>query len=265
MLRATGIDFYAVPSLNRRAPATSFAEPGGARLRVDLLVPSTNDDYPTIPVPELKAHAKGLPYLAYLLGASQEVPVLSSHGAVTVRVPSPERFAIHKLIVSQLRARTSSKPEKDLRQAATLIEAVVERFPGAIEDALRAAPKSALKHIERAAEGLRAHLPESAAAAWQSLGSVGSSKDILQDSARHSMGRGMEPYSDRSGNSGIVAYQLGATSITVKFENGSLYLYTYESAGAETVERMKELAVSGRGLSSFIAGSVKDRYEQRID
>jgi hypothetical protein len=252
-----------VPSLNRRAPATSFAEPGGARLRVDLLVPSTNDDYPTIPVPELKAHAKGLPYLAYLLGASQEVPVLSSHGAVMVRVPSPERFAIHKLIVSQLRTKTSSKPEKDLRQAATLIEAVVERFPGAIEDALRAAPKSALKHIERAAAGLSAHLPSSAAAAWQSLGSVGSSKDILKDIG-HPMGRGMERYSNLSGNSGIVAYQLGATSITVKFEDGSLYLYTYESTGAESVERMKELAVSGRGLSSFIAGGVRDRYEQRF-
>jgi hypothetical protein len=34
----------------------------------------------------------------------------------------------HKLIVSQLRNKTSSKPEKDLRQAATLIEAGVERY-----------------------------------------------------------------------------------------------------------------------------------------
>jgi hypothetical protein len=167
MLRATGIEFFEVPSLNRRMPATSFAEPGGARLRIELLVPSTNDDYPTIPVPELKAHAKGLPYLAYLLGASQEIPVLSSHGAVMVRVPIPERYAIHKLIVSQLRAKTSSKPEKDLRQAATLIEALVERFPGAVEDALRAVPKSAMRHVSRAIEGLEHHLPESAEAAWE--------------------------------------------------------------------------------------------------
>jgi len=34
--------------------------------------------------------------------------------------------------------QTSSKPEKDLRQAATLIEALVERYPGAIEDAAAA-------------------------------------------------------------------------------------------------------------------------------
>jgi hypothetical protein len=172
MLRATGIEFFEVPSLNCHVPSTSFAEPGGARLRVDLLVPSSNDDYPTIPVPELKAHAKGLPYLAYLLGASQEIPVLSSHGAVMVRVPVPERYAIHKLIVSQLRAKTSSKPEKDLRQAATLIEALVERFPGAVEDALRALPKSAMRHVLRAIEGLERHLPESAEAAWEAVRST---------------------------------------------------------------------------------------------
>jgi hypothetical protein len=32
----------------------------------------------------MKAHAQALPYLAYLLAASQEIPVLSSHGSVMV-------------------------------------------------------------------------------------------------------------------------------------------------------------------------------------
>ena len=70
--------------------------------------------------------------------------MLSPHGVVSVRVPVPERYAIHKLIVSQLRATTSTKSAKDLRQAAILIEAVVEgslaqsrmpwqRFPGVPE------------------------------------------------------------------------------------------------------------------------------------
>jgi len=141
---------------------------------VDIaLVPSSNDTYPTIPVPELQAHAKGLPYLAYLLGASQEVPILSPHGAVMVRVPVPERYAVHKLIVSQLRAKTSGKAEKDLRQAATLIEALVERFPGAVEDALAAVPKTAARQIKRAVAALERHLPESAEAAWETLGGRG--------------------------------------------------------------------------------------------
>jgi hypothetical protein len=169
MLRETGIDFFAVPALDARQPSTSFAEPGGSKLRVDLLVPSRGEDYPTIAVPELKAHAKGLPYLGYLLGASQELPILSPHGAVLVRVPVPERYAVHKLIVSQLRARTSSKPEKDLRQAAILIEALIERFPGAVEDALAAVPKSASKFIKLAKKALERHLPETAIAAWEAL------------------------------------------------------------------------------------------------
>jgi hypothetical protein len=169
MLRATGIEFFEVPSLKRGGAATPFAEPGGSRLRVDLLVPSTNDEYPTIPVPELKAHAKGLPYLAYLLGPSQEVPVLSTHGSVMVRVPVPERYALHKLIVSQLRSKTSSKPEKDIRQAATLIDALAERFPGAIEDAPTALPKSAPRYLSRALKGLKQHLPTEAESEWDTL------------------------------------------------------------------------------------------------
>ena len=145
MLRATGIDFF------------------------DLWVPSSDETYPTIAVPELKAHATGLPYLAYLLGVSQEIPILSPHGAVLVRVPVPERYAVHKLMVSQLRDKTSSKPEKDLRQAAVLIEVLSERFPGAVEDALKAVPKSAAKLIKLAKKALEQHLPQTAAAAWDTL------------------------------------------------------------------------------------------------
>jgi hypothetical protein len=169
MLRQTGIEFFEVPRIDTKAPSTSFAERGGSRLTVDLLVPSRGEDYPTVPIPELKAHAKGLPYLAYLLGSSQLVPILSPHGALAVRVPVPERYAVHKLMVSQLRSTTSIKPEKDLKQAATLIEALVERFPGAVEEALAAVPKSASKQVKRGIVALKRHLPETAQAAWDAL------------------------------------------------------------------------------------------------
>jgi len=172
MLRETGLEFFPVPALHRRARSTSFAERGGSRLRVDLLVPSPDQSYPTVPVPELGAHAKGLPYLAYLLGTSQEIPVLSPHGSVTVRVPAPERLAVHKLIVSQLRSTASAKPEKDLRQAATLIEALAERFPNAVEEALRALPKSAARYAMRAIKALEHHLPLSEESAWEELKSL---------------------------------------------------------------------------------------------
>jgi hypothetical protein len=163
MLRATGIEFFR---------GTSFKERGGSNFRVDLLVPSADENYSTVPVPELRAHAQGLPYLAYLLAASQEIPVLSSHGSVMVRVPLPERYAIHKLIVSQLRHKSSSKPESDLRQAAVLIEALVERYPGAIEDAASAVPKSATRHLARATKALERLLPPTAASAWDTFRAI---------------------------------------------------------------------------------------------
>ena len=172
MLRETGLEFFPVPALQRRAPSTSFAERGASRLRVDLLVPSPDGDYPIVPVPELGAHAKGLPYLAYLLVASQQIPVLSPHGVVMVRVPAPERFAVHKLIVSQLRSTASAKPEKDLRQAATLVEALADRFPDAVKEALAALPKSAVRYAARAIKALERHLPSSEESAWEELKSL---------------------------------------------------------------------------------------------
>jgi hypothetical protein len=171
MLRASGIELFEIPSLDRRQRGTSFKE-RGSNFRVDLLVPSADGNYPTVPVPELKAHAQGLPHLAYLLAASQEIPVLSVHGSVMVRAPLPERFAIHKLIVSQLRNKASSKPQNDLRQAAALIEALVERYPGAIEDAASAVPKSAERHMIRAIKALEQHLPSTATSTWETLRAI---------------------------------------------------------------------------------------------
>jgi hypothetical protein len=172
MLRDTGLEFFPIPALRRGAPSTSFAERGGSRLHVDLLVPSPDEDYPTLPVPELGAHAQGLPYLAYLLGTSQEIPVLSPHGIVTVRVPAPERLAVHKLIVSQLRGTASPKPAKDLRQAATLIESLAAQFPNAVAEAIEALPKGAVRYAVRATQALERHLPSSEESAWEELKSL---------------------------------------------------------------------------------------------
>jgi hypothetical protein len=170
MLRETGIDFFEVPALSRRQPSTSFKEGGKSRLTVDLLVPSPGEGYATIPVPELRAHAKALPYLNYLLADSQEAPVMSPHGVVLVRVPVAERYAVHKLLVSQLRTETRSKSAKDLNQALVLIEALVESFPGAIQEALAAVPRSAARHVRRALAALSRNVAADSHAVREALG-----------------------------------------------------------------------------------------------
>jgi hypothetical protein len=74
----------------------------------------------------------------------------------------------------------------------------------------------------------------------------------------------MQRYKNRSGESGVVAYDIDAGQITVEFRNGERYLYTEDSAGAANVARMQELAQAGHGLSSFISQHVHDRYARKI-
>lgn len=71
----------------------------------------------------------------------------------------------------------------------------------------------------------------------------------------------VERYKRLSGDSGVVAYEIGDGSIMVLFDNGWHYLYTRRSAGAANIAQMHRLARAGRGLSTFISQSVHDRYE----
>lgn len=161
MLRDSGIPFVEVPQLDVRLPSTSFKQRGRSRFHVDLLVPSPNDEIGLAPVPELQAHAMTLPYLAYLLGRTQLSTLIASEGVCPVRVPVAERFAVHKMMVSQLRTNREAKSGKDLYQAAVLIAALGDLYPGAIEVAVVDTPSSARRYLQKALplvmERLEAH------------------------------------------------------------------------------------------------------------
>lgn len=150
MLRDSGINFVEVPQLDFRQASSSFKQQGKSRFHVDLLVPSPDAEVRTVPVPELKAHATALPYLSYVLGQTQMATLLSREGCCPVRVPVAERFAIHKLVVSQLRTNRDAKSNKDVFQSAVVLAALGERFPGAIESAVMDLPSSARKFLVNA-------------------------------------------------------------------------------------------------------------------
>ena len=67
-------------------------------------------------------------------------------------------------------------------------------------------------------------------------------------------------YRRLSGDSGVLAYRSGASQISVKFVDGSVYTYTDASAGAQHIETMKQLAQAGQGLSGYISKHVRDNY-----
>ncbi len=74
----------------------------------------------------------------------------------------------------------------------------------------------------------------------------------------------MEAYKNLSGNSDVLAYEIGMDSITVQFRDDSIYLYTYRSAGEAKIEKMKQLAHAGQGLNTFINQVVKQGYADKI-
>ncbi|CAB3761021.1 GSU2403 family nucleotidyltransferase fold protein [Paraburkholderia humisilvae] len=150
ILRDSSLPFLEVPELDSRRPATSF-KARGQPLKVDLLVPGT-EAYETKPLAHLRAHATGLPYFRYLLSESASSFVLGKEHAVPVTLPDPARFALHKLIVSTLRGPSfAAKAGKDRRQAAVLIDALMERFPDSLDEAAARLEKKARPRVATAA------------------------------------------------------------------------------------------------------------------
>jgi hypothetical protein len=78
----------------------------------------------------------------------------------------------------------------------------------------------------------------------------------------------VESYKNLAGNSPIRAYEITGDSITVQFasqfDERATYLYNYDRPGRKHVERMKRLAVEGRGLSTYIAKFVRDGYAEKL-
>ncbi len=73
----------------------------------------------------------------------------------------------------------------------------------------------------------------------------------------------MVRYQNRGRNSNVYAYEIDNDRITVSFNGGGLYTYTYSSAGMTKVESMKHLARQGQGLNSFINRHAKFEYAMK--
>ena len=73
----------------------------------------------------------------------------------------------------------------------------------------------------------------------------------------------MEHYANLGGISGVNEYEVGSDFIRVVFKDGSVYLYTYSSAGSQAIEHMKKLARQGHGLNSYISTTVRKAYAKK--
>lgn len=169
VLEASGIEFVEVPDLDRRKPSTSFKQRGRSTFQVELLAPARGDEIGSILLPELDAHAVSLPFLGYLLEESQFTTILAREGCCAVRVPIAERFAVHKLVVSELRSNRDSKARKDRKQAIVLCAVLGNHHPGALASAVEALPKRARRHLMSALAHVRDGLENDYPRSWEEL------------------------------------------------------------------------------------------------
>lgn len=136
--------FFPVPAMNMKHPSTTFAI-RKSQLRLDLLTPKVSDSDAPVLIPRFNCAAQPLSYLGYLI--EDPVPaVLLDTDPVLINVPQPVRYALHKLIVSQVRDLSkATKSDKDLQQAYQILGVLKEDRPNDIppawEDLVSRGPK----------------------------------------------------------------------------------------------------------------------------
>lgn len=73
----------------------------------------------------------------------------------------------------------------------------------------------------------------------------------------------MVTYKNLGGDSNIRAYKIDTESISVEFNDKSIYHYTCESVGSSNIVEMHRLALLGQGLNSFINKNVRKNYTHK--
>jgi len=154
--------FVEVPALDRKAQSTSFRI-HGKQLSVDVLTPMIGK--PTskpVLINALNTYAEPLRFLDYLLDDTQPAVIVARAGML-VNVPSPARYALHKLVASTRRsAALQTKKIKDIDQAELLFTVLLEDRPGDIQLAFDAAQQMPEKFTGQLESGMK-KLPASIA------------------------------------------------------------------------------------------------------
>jgi len=144
VLDSLQMGFYPVPRLSHKEPSTNFAI-RKSQLRLDVLTPKTKGSDSPVFIKRFNCAAEPLSYLSYVMESPVQAVLLDA-APVLVSIPQPVRYAMHKLIVSQLRDLSANpKRLKDLYQAHQILLVLQESRPFDIEpawqDLVRRGPK----------------------------------------------------------------------------------------------------------------------------
>jgi hypothetical protein len=133
VLKEVDSSFRAVPHVVDGRRVTSYTAKGG--VRVDFLTPNRGGETgEPQALPALQTDAQPLRFLDYLIHEPEPAVILHDAG-IYVQVPSPARYAVHKLIVSRRRQEGAAKRGKDIQQAEALLRVLAEARPHDLKQA----------------------------------------------------------------------------------------------------------------------------------
>lgn len=145
-------------------PASSITTGVGAtyfdakkELRIDLLTPVGRAEDEVYHNEQLNAKLQPLKFMEFSLEKIAQTVIISGENAVLVNIPSPTRYALHKLLVMALREEAfQSKVEKDAGQVAALVAYALERMPARLKESAEDIAGRGRGWKSRLSDGLRA-------------------------------------------------------------------------------------------------------------
>lgn len=158
VLKKVDPTFRAISQMHGEEYVTSYQAKGG--LRVDFLTPNEGPDT-DVPqsLPAFQTDAQPLRFLDYLIHEPESAVVLHDAG-IYVFVPAPERYAVHKLIVSRRRREGAAKRDKDLAQSEALLDVLAQKRPQELKVAWNEAYRRGRTWRQLLIEGLGSLKPQ---------------------------------------------------------------------------------------------------------
>lgn len=120
-LESLAMGFLPITSFSGKAGAT-YINPSRPDFRIDFLTSCHRGGDKPVLMQNLNIALQPLKFMEYSMEHILQTVIFCSEGAVTVNVPSPVRYALHKLLVWAERSGAyRAKANKDLRQSAALV------------------------------------------------------------------------------------------------------------------------------------------------
>ena len=150
------LGFLPISQFNGKTGA-QFRNPSDPELRLDFVTPMTRESGESLHMTNLNISLEPLKFLEFSLEDVTQGALIGKDGAIMVKLPSPARYAVHKLIVYGERpVRERVKSNKDLQQAACLAAYFLEHYPAAFAESWADAIGRGAGWRKRATEGREA-------------------------------------------------------------------------------------------------------------